>query len=37
LPIFSWCNGGKYTNGHNICIPNGHNIYQMATIYTKWP
>jgi hypothetical protein len=29
LPHFSWCNGKN--------IRNDHKIYQMATIYTKWP
>jgi hypothetical protein len=27
----------KLPNGQEICIPNGHKIYQRAIKYTKWP
>jgi hypothetical protein len=32
LPDFSWYNIPKREN-----IPINHNMYQMATKYTKWP
>jgi hypothetical protein len=30
-------NGGKYMYHIATQLPNGHNMYQMAVIYSKWP
>jgi hypothetical protein len=34
LPDFSWY---KIPKWENIYVPNGHEIYQNATNYIKWP
>jgi hypothetical protein len=39
LPDFSWYNKPKrkkYTKMGEVCIPNGHKMYQMAGGATKW-